>query len=317
MLGGTSDSAATLDNRRTSAGAQGTAGTRPDGILGRMSPETVPTPIEEYAVLGDLGTAALVSRRGSIDWLCLPRFDSHACFAALLGTPEHGRWLLGPADEDAVSTRRYVDGSFVLETVHRTATGAVRVTDLMPIADGRADVLRRVEGLEGTVRMVHEWVVRFGYGATRPWVTRRARRPGGPHRHTSSALIAGPDMLVLRGQRLPHAQDGHHVDEFDVTAGEVLTFSTTWFPSHEAGAATPRGGGPHRAHHPPRPVVDGATATTRGRTPTPSPGRCSSCASSATASPAASSRRRRRASRRTSAACATGTTASAGCATPP
>src|SRR3954449_11410585 len=130
-------------------------------------------PIGDYAVIGDGRTAALVSRRGSIDWLCLPRFDSHACFAALLGTPENGRWLLGPVDEDAESTRRYVDGSFILETVHRTSSGAVRVTDLMPIADHRADVLRRVEGLEGTVRMAHEWVVRFGYGRTRPWVTRR------------------------------------------------------------------------------------------------------------------------------------------------
>ncbi|WP_141845599.1 glycoside hydrolase family 15 protein [Humibacillus xanthopallidus] len=191
-----------------------------------------PTPIEEYAVLGDLGTAALVSRRGSIDWLCLPRFDSHACFAALLGTPEHGRWLLGPVDEDAVSTRSYVDGSFVLETVHRTATGSVRVTDLMPIADRRADVLRRVEGLDGTVRMVHEWVVRFGYGATRPWVSRRADDREG-RTDTIISAVAGPDMLVLRGQRLPRSSDGRHVDEFDVAAGEVLTFSTTWFPSHE------------------------------------------------------------------------------------
>jgi GH15 family glucan-1,4-alpha-glucosidase len=232
MLGGTSDSVATLHSRRTPAGAQGTAGTPPDGILGRMSPEPLSTPIEEYAVLGDLGTAALVSRRGSVDWLCLPRFDSHACFAALLGTPDHGRWLLGPADEDAVSTRRYVHGSFVLETVHRTPTGAVRVTDLMPIADGRADVLRRVEGLEGSVRMVHEWVVRFGYGQTRPWVTRRRDDREGRSDHIISA-IAGPDMLVLRGQRLPHSRDGHHVDEFDVRAGEVLTFSTTWFPSHQ------------------------------------------------------------------------------------
>ncbi|MEO7447950.1 MAG: glycoside hydrolase family 15 protein [Humibacillus sp.] len=195
-----------------------------------MSREHSPTPIEEYAVLGDLGTAALVSRRGSVDWLCLPRFDSPACFAALLGTPDHGRWLLGPLDEDAVSTRRYVDGSFVLETVHRTATGAVRVTDLMPLADGRADVLRRVEGLEGTVRMVHEWVVRFGYGRTRPWVTRRVDDREGRSEHVINA-IAGPDMLVLRGQRLPRARHGRHVDEFDVAAGEELTFSTTWFPS--------------------------------------------------------------------------------------
>jgi uncharacterized protein (TIGR03083 family) len=173
-----------------------------------------------------------VSRRGSIDWLCLPRFDSHACFAALLGTSDNGRWLLGPLDEDAVSTRRYLDGSFVLETVHRTATGSVRVTDLMPMADGRADVLRRVEGLEGSVRMVHEWVVRFGYGETRPWVSRRSDDREG-RTDTIISAVAGPDMLVLRGQRLPRSSDGRHVDEFDVTAGEVLTFSTTWFPSHE------------------------------------------------------------------------------------
>jgi GH15 family glucan-1,4-alpha-glucosidase len=189
------------------------------------------TPIEDYAVLGDLGTAALVSRRGSVDWLCLPRFDSHACFAALLGTPEHGRWLLGPVDEGAESTRRYRPDSFVLETTHRTATGTVRVTDLMPLGDDRADVLRRVEGLEGTVRMRHEWVVRFGYGRTRPWVTRRSDdREGGTDELISA--VAGPDMLVLRGERLPHAEDGHHVDEFDVVAGQTMTFSTTWFRSH-------------------------------------------------------------------------------------
>ena len=129
-------------------------------------------------------------------------------------------------------SRRYVDGSFVLETVHRTATGAVRVTDLMPLADGRADLLRRVEGLEGTVRMVHEWVVRFGYGRTRPWVTRRVDDREGRSEHVINA-IAGPDMLVLRGQRLPRARHGRHVDEFDVDAGEELTFSTTWFPSCE------------------------------------------------------------------------------------
>ncbi len=192
----------------------------------------VPTPIEDYAVLGDLGTAALVSRRGSVDWLCLPRFDSRACFAALLGTPDHGRWLITPADPDAVTTRRYVGNSFVLETTHETATGRVRVTDLMPLGDGRSDLLRRVEGLEGTVRMVHEWTVRFDYGRTRPWVTRHTDDREDRTDEIITA-IAGPDMLVLRGARLPHAQDGHHVDEFDVAAGQTFTFSTTWFRSHE------------------------------------------------------------------------------------
>lgn len=190
-----------------------------------------PTPIADYAVLGDLGTAALVSKAGSIDWLCLPRFDSHACFAALLGTAENGRWLLGPVDPVRTS-RRYVENSFVLETTHETPTGVVRVLDLMPLGDGRSDVLRRVEGVRGTVRMQHEWTVRFGYGATRPWISRHVEERESGVDEVITA-VAGPDMLVLRGARLPHAQDGHHVDEFDVREGETLTFSTTWFQSHQ------------------------------------------------------------------------------------
>jgi GH15 family glucan-1,4-alpha-glucosidase len=189
------------------------------------------TPIEDYAVLGDLGTAALVSRGGSIDWLCLPRFDSHACFAALLGTPGNGRWLLGPVDPEARSTRRYLGDSFLLETIHETDTGRVRVLDLMPIADDRADVLRIVEGLEGTVRLRHEWVVRFGYGATRPWISRHTDDREGRDTRIITA-VAGPDMLVLRGTRLPNASDGRHVDEFDVAADDILNFSTTWVRSH-------------------------------------------------------------------------------------
>jgi GH15 family glucan-1,4-alpha-glucosidase len=186
------------------------------------------TPIEDYAVLGDTETVALVSREGSIDWLCLPRFDSPACFAALLGTPEHGRWLLGPA-EPATTTRSYREESFILDTVHETSTGRVKVTDLMPVGDGRADVIRRVECLSGTVRMRHEWVVRFGYGKVRPWVSHFPR-----HQLDTDLItaIAGPDMLVLRGDRLPHAEDGHHRDEFELSAGECLTFTTTWFESH-------------------------------------------------------------------------------------
>ncbi len=187
----------------------------------------MPLPIEDYAVLGDTGTAALVGKDGSIDWLCLPRFDSPACFAALLGTPAHGRWLLAPIGE-AVTTRRYVGDTFVLETTHTTPAGTVRVTDWMPLADHRADVVRRVEGLSGTVRLRHEWIVRFSYGKVRPWVSRRHDLEG---REVISA-IAGPDMLVLRGTRLPTAVAGIHVEECDVSAGEELTFSTTWFKSH-------------------------------------------------------------------------------------
>ncbi|MEO8518242.1 MAG: glycoside hydrolase family 15 protein [Dermatophilaceae bacterium] len=189
-------------------------------------------PIEDYAVLGDTGTAALVGRNGSIDWLCLPRFDSPACFAALVGSRDNGRWLLGPAGP-ARTTRRYVGDSFVLETTHETSTGVVRITDFMPIGDGRADLVRRIEGVSGTVRIRHEWVVRFGYGKVRPWVSRRADAPQIGSGEMISA-IAGPDMLVLRGSRLPHAVDGRHEDEFDVVAGERLTFSTTWFKSHHA-----------------------------------------------------------------------------------
>ena len=187
-------------------------------------------PIEDYAVLGDTGTAALVGRGGSIDWLCLPRFDSPACFAALLGSRDNGRWLLGPVGP-ARTTRRYLGNSFVLETTHETPTGVVRVTDFMPIGSGRADVVRRVEGVSGTVRIRHEWVVRFRYGKVHPWVSRRPDTPEIGSGEMISA-IAGPDMLVLRGSRLPHAVDGRHEDEFDVAAGEHLTFSTTWFKSH-------------------------------------------------------------------------------------
>ena len=156
------------------------------------------TPIEDYALIGDTETGALVSRGGSIDWLCLPRFDSPACFAALLGTPEHGRWLIGPAGA-ATSTRSYRGSSYILETVHETDGGAVRVTDVMPVGDGRADVIRRVEGLRGSVDMVHEWVVRMGYGKILPWV---ARRPG-PDGEDVITAVAGPDMVVLSGRPPP------------------------------------------------------------------------------------------------------------------
>jgi len=193
-------------------------------------------PIEDYAVLGDTGTAALVGRDGSVDWLCLPRFDSPACFAALLGDRSNGRWLLGPTDPEARTTRRYVGNSFVLETLHETDTGVVKVTDLMPLADNRADVVRKVEGVSGTVRMRHEWIVRFGYGRIRPWVTRhsyvRPSKDGAGEREEILTAIAGPDMVVLRATRLPTAEDGTHVDEFEVQAGEVYTFCTTWFRSH-------------------------------------------------------------------------------------
>ena len=185
------------------------------------------TPIEDYAVIGDTETAALVSREGSIDWLCLPRFDSPSCFAALLGTPEHGRWLLRPTGK-ARTTRSYRGHSFVLETIHETDTGTVRVIDLLPLGDGRADILRRVEGVSGTVEMEHEWVVRFGYGAIIPWVSHTSKESDNGE---LLSAIAGPDLLVLRGTRLPKADDGRHRDRFEVKEGESYDFSMTWFPS--------------------------------------------------------------------------------------
>ena len=186
----------------------------------------MPLPIEDYAVVGDTGTAALIGRDGSVDWLCLPRFDSPACFAALLGDEQNGRWLIGPADE-AETSRRYVGHTAVLETTYTTDTGTVRVLDVMPIGDRRADLVRRVTGVEGTVRMRHEWVVRFGYGRIRPWVHRADN-----HGTEVITAVAGPDRIILRADRLPHSVDHVHADEFDVHAGEELQFTCTWVPSH-------------------------------------------------------------------------------------
>jgi GH15 family glucan-1,4-alpha-glucosidase len=186
----------------------------------------MPLPIEDYAMIGDTGSAALVGRDGSVDWLCLPRFDSHACFAALLGSPENGRWLIGPAGQSSC-TRQYVGDTGVLESTFSTDTGTMQVVDVMPIGDNRADIVRHVVGIEGTVRIRHEWIVRFGYGRIKPWVTKLEH-----HGEEYISAIAGPDRLVLRGPRLPASEDGRHVDEFDISAGEVMTFSTTWRASH-------------------------------------------------------------------------------------
>ncbi|WP_299930115.1 glycoside hydrolase family 15 protein [uncultured Nocardioides sp.] len=183
-------------------------------------------PIQDYALIGDRGTAALVGKDGSIDWLCLPRFDSPACFAALLGTEENGRWLLAPADEVVATSRRYVDGTALLETTFTTADGEVVLLDVMPVGDGRADVVRRVTCTRGTVRMRHDWVVRADYGLVRPWVSREQA-----HGHEVVVAVAGPDKFVLRGPHLPHGRHGHHSNEFELSAGEEVRFSTTWVRS--------------------------------------------------------------------------------------
>ena len=183
-------------------------------------------PIEDYALLGDRHTAALVGKNGSVDWLCLPRFDSPACFAAILGTADHGHWQLCPHD-DYESSRKYLGDSAALETTFTTDTGTVTLLDLMPTADDRADVVRVLTGVSGTVRMHHEWVVRLDYGDIKPWVQRRVI--AGEEVITA---VAGPDKLMLRGPRLPVAVEHRHLDDFEVEAGESLTFSTTWVPSH-------------------------------------------------------------------------------------
>ena len=185
-------------------------------------------PIEDYALIGDRHTAALVGRDGSVDWLCLPRFDSSACFAALLGDPGHGRWLIGPADPEGVEVTRAYDGASThLVTTFSGPTGTVTLHDSMPRGDGRADLVRTVTGVSGTMRLRHEWVVRFAYGAVRPWVRRGHRATG----EEVIIAVAGPDQLVLSGPRLPTASDHRHTDELEVHEGDVLTFATTWAPS--------------------------------------------------------------------------------------
>jgi len=182
-------------------------------------------PISEYAVLGDGRTAALVSLRGSVDWLCLPHFDAPVCFAALVGTREHGHWLLTVPDATEV-TRRYVDDSFVLKTTYVSPTGTAVVTETMPLADGRADLVRRITCTSGRVEVRHEWVVRFGYGAVQPWVMRVD-----DHGEEAIRAVAGPDSVLLRGSRLPRASDHHHVDEFVLHEQESVDLSLTWIPS--------------------------------------------------------------------------------------
>ncbi|PPF61550.1 glucoamylase [Clavibacter michiganensis] len=182
--------------------------------------------IEDYALISDCHTAALVGRDGSIDWLCLPRYDSPSTFGALLGAEHHGRWLLAPSSPDATATRVYDGSSFVLVTTWTTPTGVVEVTDLMPHGDRRADVLRRVRGVSGHVEMIEELVIRFGYATAVPWV-----RQSSENGHPILVAIAGPDALVRRGPRLT-AVDTRHQGRFAVREGSHVDISLTWFPSH-------------------------------------------------------------------------------------
>jgi GH15 family glucan-1,4-alpha-glucosidase len=190
---------------------------------------TESTPIEQYAVIGDCRTAALIGSDGSIDWLCMPRFDAASAFGALLGDPDQGRWRLRPVDVAATSTRAYATDCFTLVTHWSTADGEVEVTEFMPVGDGsdrRSDVIRRVRGIRGRVRMGEDLRVRFEYGAAIPWV-----RQVGTAEAPELLAVAGPDALVVRGPKL--TADGHrHVAEFDVSEGETVDLQLSWFPAH-------------------------------------------------------------------------------------
>ena len=186
----------------------------------------MPGAIEDYALIGDTQTAALVGRDGSIDWLCLPRFDSNACFAALLGKPEHGCWKLAPSTVlgGVQVRRRYRPDSLILETEFTTPEGVVRVVDCMPPRDRVPDIVRVVEGVRGRVSMHMQLVIRFDYGSVVPWVTRE---------QGEMRAVAGPDALSLAA---PVAMHGHHlttVADFTVSEGQRIPFVLRWHPSHE------------------------------------------------------------------------------------
>ena len=184
-----------------------------------------PAPIEDYALIGDCITAALVSRGGSIDWLCWPRFDSGACLAALLGTPENGTWRIAPEDPRATSRRQYRDGSVVLETVFTTAEGEVALIDFMPVGNHASSIVRLVEGRRGRVDMRMALALRFDFGAAVPWVT---RLPDG----SGIMAIAGPDMAVLRTPVRLVGEDFVTGAHFTVHEGQTVPFVMTHGASH-------------------------------------------------------------------------------------
>jgi GH15 family glucan-1,4-alpha-glucosidase len=191
--------------------------------------------IEDYGLVGDTHTAALIGRDGSVDWLCFPRFDSGACFAALLGDERHGRWLLAPAGGVRRVSRRYRPGTLVLETDFETEDGTVRIIDCMPPRQRHPNLVRIVEGLAGRVAMRMQLVVRFEYGSIVPWVS---------HRRRLFSAVAGPDALTLRSPTETRGEDLTTVAEFAVAAGESVPFVLTW---HDSYARAPRAIDPHRA----------------------------------------------------------------------
>ncbi|MDX6439791.1 MAG: hypothetical protein QOF45_2374 [Gaiellaceae bacterium] len=181
--------------------------------------------LEDYGLISDLQTAALVGRNGSIDWLCFPRFDSDACFSALLGDEWDGRWLLAPDCEVLHTERRYREGTLVHELDFHCEAGIVRVIDFMPPRGAEPDLVRIVEGVEGSVPIRMELVIRFGYGEIVPWV----RRVGEDIR----VAIAGPDALALRSRAPMRGENLRTVCEFTIEPGERMSYVLTWYPSHQ------------------------------------------------------------------------------------
>lgn len=186
----------------------------------------MPLPIEDYALIGDCESAALVGRDGSIDWLCWPRFDSDACFAALLGDPSNGRWLIAPRVAHGRPTRRYHRNTLILETRFETDEGSARLIDFMPLRDASSNLVRIVVGESGTVRFRSELIIRFGYGKTVPWVSRLS---GG-----GLSAISGPDMLVLDTPVETHGEGFRTISDFTVREGEQIPFVLSYGPSHMA-----------------------------------------------------------------------------------
>jgi GH15 family glucan-1,4-alpha-glucosidase len=181
--------------------------------------------IEDYGLIGDLQTGALVGRDGSIDWLCLPRFDSGACFAALLGDADNGHWRIGPADGGPATSRRYIGETLVLESTWESTAGTVRLVDFMPHRHRTPDVVRIVEGVSGRVPMRSVLRLRFDYGQRIPWV-----RSSDDHQIVG---LAGPDAVYLSTDVATHGEDFSTVADFTVSEGDRVRFVLTWNPSQD------------------------------------------------------------------------------------
>src|SRR5918997_6762464 len=184
----------------------------------------MPLPIEDYALIGDTHAAALVGMDGSIDWRCLPRFDSAACFAALLGDADNGRWRIAPSGATRAARRAYADQALVLRTEWEVAGGRVEVVDFMPPRSELPDVVRLVKCIEGQVEMEMELVLRFDYGRLVPWV----RQVAG-----DVWAVAGPEAVCLRASVPAHGEDMRTIARFTLRAGETASFVLSWHPSHE------------------------------------------------------------------------------------